>query len=66
MLKENDELQLDYQGESEEDETVELLSDCYFFIEALLEGEKDEKWIQKEGLDILTRLKETISWVSLH
>lgn len=43
----------------------ELLTDCHQFLEKVLDR-KNPLWLQTEGLKLLQRLSEGLSWYRIH
>ena len=52
-------------AELDQEDLEELLQDCHTFIDALLERQQN-KWVKTDGLALLKRLHEVISWSRIH
>jgi hypothetical protein len=51
--------------ELDEEDQQELLCDCHGFLAEVLDR-KNPQWLQAEGLKLLSRLEEVLSWYKIH
>lgn len=51
--------------ELDEEDQQELLCDCHTFLAEVLDR-KNPAWLQNDGLKLLGRLEEVLSWYKIH
>jgi hypothetical protein len=51
--------------ELDEEDQQELLCDCHNFLSKVVDR-KNPQWLQSEGLKLLDRLAEVVSWIKIH
>jgi hypothetical protein len=51
--------------ELDEEDQQELLCDCHGFLAEILDR-KNPQWLQAQGLKLLDRLTEVLSWHKIH
>lgn len=49
----------------DEEDQQELLCDCHAFLTEILDR-KNPQWLQTDGLKLLNRLSEVLSWYKIH